>query len=90
MAMEQNCWRDTARTVRIGFLDARACSGFFVWMLHMCWPTFILSLVIMFLFVLLDRQGISVPCAARYIKTLFLPPVRKTGSAYRERRRLRC
>ena len=88
MSLEQNCWRDSARTVRIGFLDARACSGFFAWMLHMCWPTFFLSLFIMAFFVLLERQGITVPCAARYLRTLFLPAIRQNTSTFLERRRL--
>lgn len=84
----QNCWRDSARVVRIGFLDARACSGLFVWMLHMSWPTFWLSCAVMLVFVLLERGGISLPAALRLARTYFAPEVRLPSSPYPERRRL--
>ncbi len=74
--MSQTCWRDTARTVRIAFLDARALSGFFVWMLHMCWPTFWISLVVIALFLLLERWGLSLPAALRLARVSFFDSFR--------------
>lgn len=58
-------WRDTARPVRIGFLDARAAAGAFVWLLHMSWPTFWLSLFLAAGFVALGHFGITPPAFLR-------------------------
>ena len=77
--MNQACWRDTARTVRIAFLDARALSGFFVWMLYMSWPTFWISLLVIALFLLLERWGLSLPAALRLARTSFFDSFRAHG-----------
>lgn len=80
--MIQTCWRDTARTVRIAFLDARALSGFFVWMLHMCWPTFWISLLITALFLALERWGLTLPAALRLARTACFADRRSHESMY--------
>ena len=77
--MNQVLWRDSARTVRIAFLDARALSGFFVWMLHMCWPTFWISLLVIALFLLLERWGLSLPSALGLARTSFFDSFRVHG-----------
>ncbi len=88
MSLERNVWRDSARTVRVGFLDARALSGLCVWMAHMCTFTFVLSAVVMLFFLILERYGISVPAAWRYCRTLLFPGVRPVNSVYMENKRL--
>ncbi len=86
--MEHNVWRDSARTVRVGFLDARALSGLAVWMVHMSMATLALSGVVMLVFLILDRHGVSVPAAWRSLRTLLFPGRRVSGSRYQELRRL--
>lgn len=86
MILSKNVWRDTARPVRCGFLDARALTGFFLWMLHMSWPTFWLSLAVLLLFVVLERLGITVPAALRWCRQSFFSPIRRHDSHYTLRR----
>lgn len=89
MSVTRTIWRDTALSVRIGCWDARACSGFFLWMLHMCWFSFWLSILVFLVCIVLEQFGISMPAALRGARTFFLPAVRHTTSVYAERRRLR-
>ncbi|MCR5258294.1 MAG: IcmT/TraK family protein [Desulfovibrio sp.] len=79
-------WRDTARPVRIGFLDARAASGFGVFLLHMSWPTFWLSLLVLALFALIDRFGVTPPAALRWCRQACVKPLRLHYSPYCVRR----
>lgn len=79
-------WRDTARPVRFGFLDARAASGFAVWVLHMCWTTFWLSIAVMVLFFIFDRYGVTPPAAWRLFKQGFFSEHRSVRSGYCIRR----
>lgn len=83
---EANPWRDSARSVRFGFLDARAMSGFFVWMMHMCEETFWFSVALVVLFVFLERFGVTVPVALRLARTSFFGPLRHHESGYALRR----
>lgn len=68
MLSDRSVWRDTVRCVRFGPLDARAMSGFAVWMLSMSWPTFWLSIAILVFFFLLERAGITLPCALNLVR----------------------
>ncbi len=82
-------WRDSARTVRIAFLDARAVSGLVLWLFHMRWWTFWLSLAVMLLFLCLERWGLSLPAALRLARLALFGPVRSHESAFSRRRCLR-
>lgn len=82
-------WRDTARPVRIGFLDARAAAGTFVWLLHMSWPTFWLSLFLAAGFVALGHFGITPPAFLRSLRFALAGSERPCFSLYQERRRQR-
>ncbi|MDR1856854.1 MAG: IcmT/TraK family protein [Desulfovibrio sp.] len=82
-------WRDTARPVSCFGLDARALVGFMLWALHMCWPTFILSLVCVAVFVICQRFGASPAAAWRYIRLACFSDVRERQSLYHFRRNAR-
>lgn len=82
-------WRDTARPVRIGFVDARAAAGAFVWLLHMSWPTFWLSLAVAGLFAVLGHFGVAPPAFLRSLRLVMAGEVRPSISLYQERRRQR-
>ena len=73
-------WRDTARPVRIGFLDARAAAGAFVWLLHMFLAAG---------FVALGHFGITPPAFLRSLRFALAGSERPCFSLYQERRRQR-
>lgn len=82
-------WRDTARPVRIGFLDARAAAGAFIWLLHMSWFTFWLSVIIAAGFVVLGHFGVTPPAFLRSLRLVLAGSERPCFSLYQERRRQR-
>ena len=89
MLSNRSTWRDTARSVRFGPLDARAMSGFAVWMLAMSWPTFWLSIAILALFFFLERAGITLPCAINLVRCGLFSNVRTHDGTFAERARMR-
>ncbi len=65
-------WRDSARTARFWFIDARAVFPFVLFLLHIRWWTFWLALVAMLFFAMLERYGFTVPIFLRVLRTFFV------------------
>jgi intracellular multiplication protein IcmT len=83
-------WRDTARPIRILFLDARSFACFGIWALHMCKETFYLSLVSLVVFFIIERFGLTPAAALRFLRIALFSKRRDRLSVYEIRRNCRC
>jgi len=63
-------WRDSARPARFFFIDAKAAFPFGLFLIHIKLWTFIIALVIMVFFTILNRYGYSVEVFLRIFKSL--------------------
>jgi intracellular multiplication protein IcmT len=76
MFNSQNHWRNTARPVKFFNVDYRAGIFLFIFMMHIRLWTFIIFILMMIIFWLLERRGLSIPIAASRIRCWFLGPFR--------------
>jgi intracellular multiplication protein IcmT len=67
-------WRDSARAARFFFVDARAAFPLLLFLLHMRLWTFILAIVTMIFFALLEKYGFTVIVFGRWIRTFMAGP----------------
>jgi intracellular multiplication protein IcmT len=79
-------WRNTARPVMIGFLDARACFPALVFVVYWSWPTFYIALSGVVFFAIISWFGLTVPTMARFIRRLLVGPVRPAVPVWKRRR----
>ncbi len=70
-------WRDSARTAKFFFIDAKAAFPIFLFLVHIKIWTFIIALTIMVFFTILNRFGYSVDVFLRIFKMKLAGP-RKT------------
>ena len=70
-------WRDTGRTPRFLFMDARIVATILLWLLHMRMWTLYLFIASSIFFVVLERFGFTVPVALRALRVLIAGPIRK-------------
>ncbi|GIK74407.1 MAG: phosphoesterase [Chloroflexota bacterium] len=63
-----NEWRNAGKTPRILGIDARAIFPIAFWLLHMRTWTFILAMIGIAIFAVLERFGYTVPVFLRFIK----------------------
>ncbi len=61
-------WRDSARSVRLFFLDFRACFPLLILLFHIRWWTFILAVVATIFFTALERYGFSLVIFLRWFR----------------------
>ena len=61
-------WRDSARSVRLFFLDFRACFPLLILLFHIRLWTFILAVVATIFFTLLERYGFSLVIFLRWLR----------------------
>lgn len=71
-------WRDSARTARFFFIDAKAAFPFFLFLLHITLWTFITAFAIMVFFTVLNRFGYSIEVFLRMFRAMLAGP-RKTA-----------
>jgi intracellular multiplication protein IcmT len=74
-------WRDSARSVRFFFFDAKAVFPFVLFLLHIRWWTFILALVTAITFTILNHFGFSVPVFLRFMRS-FMAGKRKVAKPW--------
>jgi intracellular multiplication protein IcmT len=74
-------WRDSARSVRFFIIDAAAAFPVFLFLLHIRLWTFIVAVIAMLFFTLLNRFGYSIPVFLRYARGL-LAGKRKVASPW--------
>ncbi len=70
-------WRDSARSARFFWIDARASLPIFLFLLHIRKWTLILAVCFVGIFVLLNKFGYNVPVFCRMARS-FLAGSRKT------------
>lgn len=58
-------WRNTARSVRFFAFDARAAAPLLLFILHMQLWTLILAVIVIILFAILERFGLTINLAVR-------------------------
>ncbi len=67
-------WRDSARAARFFFVDARAAFPLLLWLLHMRIWSFILAIVTMIFFALLEKYGFTLSVFVRWLKNFLGGP----------------
>lgn len=63
-------WRDSARNARFFLIDARAAFPLLIFLLHIRVWTFVLALVAMAFFGLLEHYGFSLIVFLRWVRTV--------------------
>lgn len=67
-------WRDSARTAKFFFIDAKAAFPIFLFLMHIRLWTFIIAVAIMVFFTLLNRFGYSVEVFFRIFRSFLSGP----------------
>ncbi|MBQ7609227.1 MAG: IcmT/TraK family protein [Desulfovibrionaceae bacterium] len=81
-------WRDSGRQVRFFGFDARIVFAFCFWGFHMCWESFVLSLLWAAFFVAIELFGMRPMAALRSVRTLVFGGRRPLALRLTERGRL--
>ena len=79
-------WRNTMRPVRFFNLDARAAMPFGILLVYARLDSLIFTLVITAFFYMLERMGLTFPCALRAIRVWIIGKTRPGWSSIRRRR----
>jgi intracellular multiplication protein IcmT len=69
-------WRNTQRPARFFAVDARAFAAIFLFLVHARLWTFILAIIIMCIFWILERRGLTFEAALRAVRSWFLGRIR--------------
>jgi intracellular multiplication protein IcmT len=77
-------WRDSARNVRLFFLDFRACFPLLILLFHIRLWTFILAVVATIFFTALERYGFSLMVFLRWFRS-FIAGHRKIAQPWWKR-----
>jgi len=77
-------WRDSARSVRLFFLDFRACFPLLILLLHIRLWTFILAVVATVFFTALERYGFTLMVFLRWLRA-FIAGNRKIAQPWWKR-----
>ena len=74
--LESTHWRDAARTPRFYFMDAFSALPLLLFFLHMRLWTFILAIVFIAFFIVLERFKFTLPVFFRFIRSFLAGPLR--------------
>ncbi len=77
-------WRDSARSVRLFFLDFRACFPLLILLFHIRIWTFILAVIATVFFTALERYGFSLIVFLRWLRA-FIAGNRKIAQPWWKR-----
>jgi len=79
MAVDANThWRDSARSARFFFVDARASFPLIIFLVHIRYWTFGLAIATMIFFALLERYGFTVVVFGRWLRSFFAGPLKSS------------
>ena len=67
-------WRDSARTARFFVVDAKAAFPMLLFLLHIRYWTFIVAVVAMTFFAMLERFGFSITIFGRVVRGFLAGP----------------
>jgi intracellular multiplication protein IcmT len=79
-------WRNTMRPVRFFNLDARAGLPFFFLLIYARPITLVMTLLMTVIFWVLERMGLTFPCALRALRVWIVGQARPGWVLYRHRR----
>jgi intracellular multiplication protein IcmT len=79
-------WRNTQKPTRFFMLDARAFLAILLFLLHARLWTFIFAIFIMFVFLFLERRGLTFPASLRALRA-WIVGVRRPANHRRAIRR---
>jgi len=79
-------WRNTQKPARFFSLDARAAGSLLLFLLHARLWTFILAIVVMLAFWLLERRGLTFESSLRAFRCWFLGKNRPANNRRARRR----
>ncbi len=74
--LESTSWRDVARTPRFYFMDAWSALPILIFLMHMRLWTFLLSLVWIAFFIVLEKFKFTVPVFFRWLRATLAGPLR--------------
>ena len=66
---ESTHWRDSSRTPRFFFMDAKAAFPLILFLLHMTLVTFLIAIAFVIFFSVLERFKFTVPIFLRWVKS---------------------
>ena len=69
-------WRDTGYYPRLGPIDARCFILIFPFFIHISYTTFIICMSSVFIFAIIQRQGISLYIALIIVRTFIMGDIR--------------
>lgn len=78
-------WRETYKPARFFILDSRAGLPILVTLLHVRVWTLVLTTIIVIMFILLERRGLSVPSAFRAFRAWIIGDARPPLGAHKIR-----
>ncbi len=61
-------WRDSMRPIRFFSFDARVAFLIPVWLVYLRWSTIILSVIVFYVFKMLENKGLTFPAALRALR----------------------
>ena len=67
-------WRDSARTVRFWIVDYRACFPLMIFIFHIRLWTFLLAIIAIIFFVMIERFGFTVSVFGRWLRSYIAGP----------------
>ncbi|PIZ04172.1 MAG: phosphoesterase [Gammaproteobacteria bacterium CG_4_10_14_0_8_um_filter_38_16] len=63
-------WRDSARPIKFFMWDGRAAFPVVIFLMHIAWWTFVLTVVLIIFFSILNRYGFTPTVFGRWLRTL--------------------
>lgn len=84
MAVPGASWRDSARNPRFFFVDALAALPLVLFLVHVRLWTFILAIVTMIFFAVLEKFQFTVPIFMRWLRSTLAGRVRVARPEWRE------
>lgn len=81
--LDNTHWRDVARTPRFYFMDAWSALPILLFLMHMRLWTFILSIVCMIFFIILEKFKFTVPVFFRWLRATIAGPIRSAKPWWR-------
>lgn len=76
MSSVETHWRDSARRTRFFMLDSAAILPIFIFVLHIRLWTFILALILITFFWILERFKFTIPVFFRWLRSTLAGPLR--------------
>ncbi len=82
--LESTHWRDAARNPRFYFMDAFAAFPILFFLMHISLWSFIVSVLCISFFVMLERFKFTIPVFSRWLKATLAGPLRIAKPWWRE------